>query len=106
MKTLREIEELTEKAMNSIDNLQQAEANPYLYQKLRQRMLDERQEAISKNARLVLKISAALVLFMGVNVTSYYLLNKGQQVTIQKVKKPGINAVAQEYFQKDSAYSY
>jgi hypothetical protein len=84
MKTPREIEHLAEQALNSLDGAQQAEANPYLYQKIRSRMLQQRQQGISKNARLVLKLSAALVLFMGINLTSYYLLNKGQQVNKPK----------------------
>ena len=69
-------------------------------------MLHQRQQEVSKNARLVLKLSAALVLFMGINLSSYYLLNKGREVNTPKVKTSVVTAVSEEYFPKDSAYSY
>lgn len=106
MKTQKEIEDLAERALKSLDGTQYAEANPYLYQKIRSRMLHQRQQAISKNARLVLKVTTALILFLGVNITSYYLLNKSQQVHSPHANKTGITAVGEEYFPKDNAYSY
>lgn len=106
MKTQKEIEELAAQVLNSLDGARQAETNPYLYQKIRNRMLQQRQQAISENARLVLRLSAALVLFMGINLTSYYLLNKNGQANTPKVKASAITAISEEYFPKDSAYSY
>lgn len=108
MKTQQEIEQLTEQAMNSLDGMHQAEANPYLYSKIRNRMVQARQ-ATAKHAKLMFRLSMALLFFLFINVGSFYMLNKWQQPAGKAVKekpKTGINAVSEEFFPKADSYSY
>lgn len=102
MKTLREIEELTESTLNSLDNLQTVEANEYLYAKVKNRLLQNRQNTAAYT-RLMLRLSLALLLFLSINVASFYLLNTRQH-TANKPK--GINAFSQAYFPRNNSYNY
>lgn len=111
MKTQQEIEQLTEHTLNSLDGMQQAEANPYLYAKILNRMGQSRQAA-AKNAKLMFRLSMVLLLFLFINAGSFYMLNKGQQqqpvyTAIGKTKPAtGINAVGEEFFPRVQSYSY
>lgn len=109
MKTQQEIEQLTEGALNSLDGLQPLEANPYLYSKIRNRMAQARQ-ATAKHAKLMFRLSMALLLFLFINVGSFYMLNKWQQpsnkISGKEKPKTGINAVSEEFFPKAESYSY
>ena len=105
MKSPREIEELADRAFNSLDNLQQAEANEYLYSKIKNRMLMSRQESAAKNTRLMYGLSAALLLFVCINITSFYLLSRPAQAQVKKADT-GISAFSDAYFPKDNTYNY
>jgi hypothetical protein len=109
MKTLRETEELAERALTSLDKLQPVEANAYLYSKVKNRMLLSRQTGAAAHTRLMFKLSAALLLFLFINAGSFYLLNRFQQPNAYNpVKKAatGITAVSEEYFPGNNSYSY
>lgn len=102
MKALREIEALTDQALNSLDNLQAVEANPFLYSKIKNRMQFNRQNGVAKNTRVMLRLSAALLLFLGINILSIYLLNKQHNNTPQT----GITAFSKAYFPQNDTYNY
>ncbi|MES2274397.1 MAG: hypothetical protein V4592_00125 [Bacteroidota bacterium] len=109
MKALREIEEQAAQALTSLDNLQPVEANAYLYSKIKNRMIERRQTAAVAYTRLMFRLSAALLLFLFINIGSFYLLNRFQQpATHAPVKKAatGITAVSEEFFPGASSYSY
>lgn len=106
MKTPKEIETLAQQALNSLNSIQPAEANLYLYQKIKNRMLHNQQNGAAKSAGLMLKLSAVLVLLLGINITSYYFLNKSGHNNSKTMVQAGISAVSDEYFPKDNAYSY
>lgn len=104
MRTPREIEELTTQALTSLDNLQPVEANPFLYQKIKHRMVQSRQAA-ARHAGLMVRLSAALLLFLCINVASFYFFSKKQQPVKAKTTT-GINAVGDEFFPKTDTYNY
>jgi thiosulfate reductase cytochrome b subunit len=109
MKTQQEIEEQAAQALNSLDNLQPVEANAYLYSKIKNRMIQNRQTSVAAHTRLMFKLSAALLLFLCINVTSIYLLNRFGQPDNKVAGKntaTGIAAVSQEYFSTANSYSY
>ena len=105
MKTPLEIEQLTNQALGSLDNLQQVDANEYLYSKIVNRMQTARLETTVQNRRWMFRLTGALVLFLGINVGSFYWLSRPPQSTTNKTTT-GIGAVSQEYFPKNDTYSY
>jgi hypothetical protein len=107
MKALREIEEQANQALNSLENLQPLEANQYLYTKIKNRMLQSRQAA--QHIRLMFRLSAALLVFVCLNITSIYVFNTWQdkQNTNTPAKaKTGINALSDEFFPSTNTYNY
>jgi len=106
MKSQQEIEALSNQALNSLDNLQPAEANAFLYSKIRNRMLSNRRDETAKYTRLMVRLSAALVLFVCVNLTSYYFLQRWQKSNVKTTKVSGANAFSEEFLPTESTYSY
>lgn len=103
MKTPQEIDHLTNQALASLDNLQQVDANGCLYTKIVNRMQLARQSAATRNTRLMFRLTAALLLFLCVNIISFYLLKKLQPAN---PKTNGITALSQEYFPQNDSYNY
>ena len=102
MKTLREIEELTDSTLNSLDSLQPVEANEYLYAKIKNRLQHNRQTAAAYS-RLLFRLSLALILFLGINIASFYLISALQR----GANKPkGITAFSEAYFPGGNTYNY
>jgi hypothetical protein len=105
MKNKQEIEHLTEATLNSLDNLQQVEANEFLYAKIRHRMqTSELHERASYN-RLMVQLSVALCLFICINGASFYLFQHRQSKTAE-TNASAAAAFAEEYSLKDNSYSY
>ena len=104
MKTPLELEQLANRALTSLDNLQQVDANEYLYSKIVNRMQTARLETAAQNRRWMFRLTGALVLFLGINVASFYLLTKPKPASAKTTT--GIAAVNQEYFAKTDTYSY
>ena len=105
MKNKQETERLTEATFNSLDNLQQVEANEFLYAKIRNRMqANEFQERVTYN-RLMVKLSVALGLFICINGVSFYLFQHRQNKPAKTTTSPAA-AFAEEYSLKDNSYNY
>lgn len=103
MKTLAELEALADNTLQSLDNLQPVEANPYLYTKLQQRMLYNKQQGRIANTRLMLRLSAALVLLLCINILGIYILNKKPA---HKQQVNGAAAFSEAYFPSNNSYNY
>lgn len=103
MRTLQEIEALTDSTLHSLDQLQTVEVNPYLYTRLQQRMLQNRQQTRMANTRLMLRLSAALLLLLCINILGICLLHK--QPAIKK-QASGAAAFSEAYFPTNNAYNY
>jgi hypothetical protein len=105
MKSREEIERLTEDTLNSLDNMQQVEANEFLYGKVINRMqMNERKERLTYR-RLVLRLSFTLVLFAGINIASFYVLQHRETRTTKPVSSSA-NAFAREYSLTGENYNY
>jgi len=82
MKKHGDIEKLAEQTLNSLDGLQQVEANEYLYAKIKQRMQGSKEVVPLYGKRVMLRLVAVLVLFIGLNCISFYALKQqGSQTT-------------------------
>jgi hypothetical protein len=90
MKRNLQIEEQVDAAMRSLDGLQPAEANPYLFTRIQQRMQNKRQ--LNSFSHLMLKLAVALILFIGVNVFTYERITGSSNTS-----NTGIEAFATDY---------
>ena len=105
MKSKQEIERLAGEALNSLDNVQQAEANEFLYSKIINRMQMREQQERAGYRRLMLRLSFALVLFTGLNVASFYVLQH-QKTRPAKPVRSSEAAFAREYSINGDSYNY
>ena len=107
MKNKQELEKLAEMALTSLDNLQPVEANEFLYGKIANRIQMRQTLDRKTSQRLMLKLAVALVVFIGVNAASFYVLERQQhQAHPKAVVATGAAAFAQEYSLQNSSYNY
>ena len=104
MKNKQEIDKAVEQTLNSLDGVQQCDANEYLYVKILNRMRDAKEEAVKFN-RLMLRLSFVLALFVCVNGLSYYLLTVKPN-TKQGKTVSGSSAFSNAYQLNNNSYSY
>lgn len=107
MKNKQELEKLAELALTSLDNLQPVEANEFSYGKVVNRM--QMRQALDRKTsqRLMLKLAMTLVVFIGVNAVSFYVLEQQHhQAHAKAVVATGAVAFAQEYSLQNSSYNY
>lgn len=71
-------DEQIDKTLNSLDGIRRAQANPFLYQRIRQRMDTARSEIRIKPA-LAWRMAAACLLLAALNVISWGRLNNREQ---------------------------
>jgi len=105
MKSQQEIDRITESALSSLDNLQQVEANDFLYSKIINRMQMRGQQDRAAFRSLMMRLSFALVLFAGINVASFLVLEH-QRNKPQKPAKLNEAAFASEYSLTNNGYNY
>lgn len=105
MKTIEEIEQLTNQTLDSLNGIKPIEANHFLFDKIRNRMKVESQQQIER-IKTLSRLSAALILFIGLNVSSYYFLSgNGPKQTIPQ-KPNAAEALAAEYHLTGGTYNY
>jgi hypothetical protein len=90
---MKSIEQLVNETMESLEGVQQAPANPFLYTRIEQR-LKSRQE-YSYQRKLMPVLAIALVLFISLNVLSYLKVNN--EPASVKNTGSGIENFANEY---------
>jgi hypothetical protein len=105
MKNQQEIEQKAEQTLNSLNNMQQLEANEYLHSKILQRMNDNRKVIPMAYNRVMLRLAAVLILFIGINAVSFYVLKQsGNTVTVKKAATA--DAFADAYNLNNNVDSY
>ena len=105
MKNQQEIEQLAEQTLNSLNNVQQLEANEYLHSKILQRMNDSRKVIPMAYNRVMLRLAAVLVLFIGINAVSFYMLKQSDN-TVTVNKAATADAFANAYNLNNNLDSY
>ncbi|EHQ28329.1 hypothetical protein [Mucilaginibacter paludis] len=105
MKTKNEIEQLADETLASLDQLQQLEANSFLFAKIQSRMLYKNQCNNLAGVKTMSKLSVALALFIGLNIASYLMLNTVPKQHI-KAQSSAAEALASEYHLNTDQYSY
>ena len=104
MKNKKEIEQLAGKALQSLDNLQQVDANDFLAAKAWQRMRDQRNGLPAGHNKLLIRMAAVLVIFIGINCVSFYVLGKKNPDTASTTT--GVDAFANAYGLSSSSENY
>ena len=104
MKTKQEIENEVGQTLNSLDSLQQLEANEFLYTKIAQRINNGRTIPLHYN-RVMLRLAAVLILFIGINCASYYIIKQRGQATGTKITT-GADAFVNAYNLNTNLDSY
>jgi hypothetical protein len=104
MKKHQDIEKAVQQTLASLDNLQQLEANEYLFAKIKQRMGDPAKVAPIHYNRVMLRLAAVLALFIGINCASFYVLK--QHTSTNNIPKTGADAFAQDYNLNTNSDSY
>jgi hypothetical protein len=93
------IERRIEETLNSLDGLQHAEANPFLYTKMEQRLRNKHEGVASGNT--FYRLAFALIIFIVLNVFTYTKFHSVD--TTNGAAKTGIEAFASEYGLQQSA---
>jgi len=104
MKNKKEIEQLAEQALQSLDNMQQLEANDFLAAKAWQRMQNQRHGVPAGYNKLLLRLAVVLLMFVGINCVSFYVISKKNMDTASTVT--GVDAFANAYGLSNSSGNY
>ena len=104
MKNKKEIEQLAERALQSLDGLQQVDANDFLAAKAWQRMQNQRHGLSAGYNKLLIRMAAVLVIFIGINCVSFYVLGKKNTDTASTTT--GVDAFANAYGLSSSSENY
>jgi hypothetical protein len=104
MKDPRDIEQLAEQALHSLDNLQQVDANDFLAAKAWQRMQSHPHNISPVYNKLLLRLAVVLSMFVGINCVSFYVLSNK---SVDKVSTAnGVDAFASAYGLSNSSGNY
>jgi hypothetical protein len=95
------INEQIDKTLSSLDGLQRAKANPFLYQKIRHR-LDTRRSGNRIAPALAWRLAAACLLLLGINVLTWVRFHKVEKASTQNP----VQQIYSEYISNTSVQGY
>lgn len=84
-----------EKTLNSLDNLQKAEANAFLYDKVMMRLENKEAKVVSIAPRLVWQAAACFAVLITLNI---FVWTRSANTSETKTQAENTNPVAKEYF--------
>lgn len=84
-----------EKTLNSLDNLQKAEANAFLYDKVIMKLQNKEAKVVSIAPRLVWQAAACFAVLITLNI---FVWTRSANTTETKTQAENTNPVAKEYF--------
>ena len=98
--------EKIEKTLNSLDGINRAQANPFLFEKIKNRMNGDN-KAKASNTKLVFAtvIALAAAVILNIFVWQSYSASNNNYTTTQNSKQD-ISSFAKEYFGTNSTYYY
>jgi hypothetical protein len=103
-------EEKVNRALASLDNLQRAKANPFLYEKISARMKEPGQSK-SFGPKFIFAAVTAMILMLLLNFSVWKSYDSSvnyskETTTTHTGTKQNISTFTQEYFNQNSTYSY
>jgi hypothetical protein len=105
MKEYKDAEKFAEEVLSSIDHIQAAEVNDFIFTRIQNRIHHRRQVLLTKT-RTLYRLSMVLVLFFILNAASYYLFLKRPLHTTSQQPTSGLSAFANEYQITQNSYNY
>lgn len=97
-----DIQHKVEEVMQSLDGVQSAEANPFLYSKVMNR-LQNKNVSTRKFLRLSWELAFAMILFTGLNIAAFFYF---KQDDTQNDDNGSITSLANEYTINSNNYNY
>lgn len=97
-----DIQHKVEEVMQSLDSVQSAEANPFLYSKVMNR-LQNKNVSNRKFLRLSWELAFAMILFTGLNIAAFFYF---KQDDTQNDDNGSITSLANEYTINSNNYNY
>ncbi len=94
---MKNIQQLVDETLESLDGVQRVEANPYLYTRIEQRLKNRNETLAPDQRKLMPVLAVALVLFISLNVVSYFKVNTNDSATTSAKSTSGVDAFANEY---------
>ena len=105
MKNIKDFEKRAEQALNSLDNLQQVEANEFLHSKIMYRMQNRGEASPLYYNKLMVRLAAVLCLFVCINAVSFFAINQNKTTTATQ-KPANADSFAQAYGLNTNLNSY
>jgi hypothetical protein len=97
-----DIQHKVEEVMQSLDGAQRAEASPYLYSKVMNR-LQNKTASSRKFLRLSWELAFAMILFTGLNIAAFFYFKQDDS---QNDDNGSITSLANEYTINSNNYNY
>ncbi len=95
MNKQNKVEQLVEQTVSSLDNLQQLEPNDFLAAKAWHQMQNRNTSIPYRYNKLLFRLAAVLVVFVGINCFSFYIMNSNSKKQTETTN--GVNAFADAY---------
>lgn len=90
---MKNVEQLVNETMKSLDGVQRAASNPFLYTRIERRLKNGHE--LSYQRKLMPVLAVALTLFISINVLSYFKVN--DETSSANSNTSGIESFANEY---------
>ncbi|MDI3318483.1 hypothetical protein [Pinibacter soli] len=97
-----DIQHKVEEVMQSLDGAERAEASPFIYSKVMNR-LQNRSVSARKFLRLSWELAFAMILFTGLNIAAFFYFNQDDN---QNDDNGSITSLANEYTINSNNYNY
>jgi hypothetical protein len=98
---------LINEALNSVEGIQRAEASPFLYGKIIERLKQQLPEPIYYSGKVIVRFALAMLVIGSINALTVRIVK--QQTTVPQLNEQmELNRLAQEYFgfENTNAYTY
>lgn len=105
MKKYNDAEKFAEDILSSMDTIQSAEVDDFLFTRIQNRMSSRHQDRRSQ-MRIFYRLSMALLLFVILNGASYYFFKKADTRAGNNRAAGRLSAFAQEYKLTQDTYNY
>jgi len=100
------IKQKVEETIASIDGLQRAEANPYFYDKIMQRIKSAPARVVTMKPSMIWTAAACLVLLFGINLFTWIDYSKTTNYTNHTKTDATVNALVKDYFSTNNVLQF
>jgi len=106
MKNTNDAEKLAEDTLKSLDNIESADANDFIFTRIQNRLAAKQQVPVKEKLKLMYTLSAMLLFFIVVNIISFNYLSTNTNAVNTRQKTSGLSAFATDYNLDQNSYNY